>query len=362
MNKSDLANHVAKRLHISHSDSLRYLNTLIEEVEAILAGNEYLTIQNFGTFSPWHQAARPGRNPKNGTNHAIPARTSVKFKPGKRMLEKLNPTLRAIICLLYLSVMAGCSVEEQPATGEWIPVEVNIGGIEQIEVSPMGTKAWDTELPPIVKTKFNTGDEIKLTYTLDGTSVTEPFVLNAEGKWEKKDGTTFFLPATADNSAPVEIKAEYGNPIPDNPGYSTEEYLIADAVTTYYSHYYNCNFGQFKRPADYTCLYIKILILNPPIQAGDRTLYFTNAKFYTTPDWTGGGETTPVFPITDETINVFYKGSFTAYGVYLTPMESGTHDDIDIPLFNAYDESTYIEFNSGIITPVQLIIPFTPES
>ena len=89
MNKSDLANHVAKRLHISHSDSLRYLNTLIEEVEAILAGNEYLTIQNFGTFSPWHQTARPGRNPKNGTIHEIPARTSVKFKPGKRMLEKL---------------------------------------------------------------------------------------------------------------------------------------------------------------------------------------------------------------------------------------------------------------------------------
>ena len=113
MNKSDLANHVAKRLHISHSDSLRYLNTLIEEVEAILAGNEYLTIQNFGTFSPWHQTARPGRNPKNGTIHEIPARTSVKFKPGKRMLEKLNPTLRAIICLLYLSVMAGCSVEPE---------------------------------------------------------------------------------------------------------------------------------------------------------------------------------------------------------------------------------------------------------
>lgn len=64
MNKSDLANHVAKRLHISHSDSLRYLNTLIEEVEAILAGNEYLTIQNFGTFSPWHQAARPGEPEK----------------------------------------------------------------------------------------------------------------------------------------------------------------------------------------------------------------------------------------------------------------------------------------------------------
>ena len=101
MNKSDLANHVAKRLHISHSDSLRYLNTLIEEVEAILAGNEYLTIQNFGTFSPWHQTARPGRNPKNGTIHEIPARTSVKFKPGKRMLEKLNPTLRAIACGMF---------------------------------------------------------------------------------------------------------------------------------------------------------------------------------------------------------------------------------------------------------------------
>jgi DNA-binding protein HU-beta len=355
MNKSDLANYVAKRLHISHSDSLCYLNTLVEEVEAILARNEDITIQNFGTFSPWHQTARPGRNPKNGTIYKIPARTSVKFKPGKRMLEKLNPTLCAIACLLFLSVMTGCSSEQQPAIGEWVPVEVNIGDIEQIEVSPMGTKAWDTELPSIIKTKFNTGDEINLTYTQDGNPVTVSFQLKASGKWEKSDGTPFMLQASADNNGPV-IKAEYGTPIPNDPGYNTADYLTANATTTYdaTTKTYTCNFGQFKRPDDYLCLYIKIQIINTPTLDNGEPLYFIDAKFYTS------GQPTPRFPIADGTIEVFYKGPFTAQGVCLTSPEYRYWDtELDIPKFDEVN-NTPIEFQTGSITPVQLIIPLRP--
>lgn len=90
MNKVQLAHRLAKRLHITDHDSIGYLNALSEEVGMILASGETITIQNFGVFAPWHQTARPGRNPKDGSPHDVPARTSVKFKPGKLMLERLN--------------------------------------------------------------------------------------------------------------------------------------------------------------------------------------------------------------------------------------------------------------------------------
>ena len=46
--------------------------------------------QGFGTFTLWSQSERPGRNPKTGIPVTIPSRNSVKFKPGKGLLEYLN--------------------------------------------------------------------------------------------------------------------------------------------------------------------------------------------------------------------------------------------------------------------------------
>ena len=90
MNKIELARRLAKRLHISSYESITYLNALVDEIEATLESGEPIIIQNFGTFAPWHQTERPGRNPKSGTPYTIPARTSVKFKPGTRLLAKMN--------------------------------------------------------------------------------------------------------------------------------------------------------------------------------------------------------------------------------------------------------------------------------
>ncbi|WP_288735090.1 HU family DNA-binding protein [uncultured Parabacteroides sp.] len=91
MNKVQLAHRLANQLQISSYESIDYLNTLIREIETVLAEGEPIVFQKFGTFAPWYQTPRPGRNPKNGTPHDIPARTSVKFKPGTGLLEKMNP-------------------------------------------------------------------------------------------------------------------------------------------------------------------------------------------------------------------------------------------------------------------------------
>ncbi len=49
-----------------------------------------IAIVGFGTLTPRSQNTRLARNPKTGTPVQIPARTTVKFKPGKFLLQAMN--------------------------------------------------------------------------------------------------------------------------------------------------------------------------------------------------------------------------------------------------------------------------------
>lgn len=93
MNKTDLVNALAERMNINQYQSRLYLNVFLELLEEILKNDEPIMLQGFGTLEPWKQTERPGRNPRTGISCKIPARTSVKFKPGKFLLKTLNPDL-----------------------------------------------------------------------------------------------------------------------------------------------------------------------------------------------------------------------------------------------------------------------------
>ena len=56
--------------------------------------NEEIVLVGFGTLIPRPQTQRLARNPKTGTPVMIPARTTVKFKPGKFLLEAMNAHLK----------------------------------------------------------------------------------------------------------------------------------------------------------------------------------------------------------------------------------------------------------------------------
>lgn len=90
MNKLDLAKSLATKMSVTQRSSARFLNALQEVMADELRQNGTIMLQGFGSFSPWAQTERPGRNPRNGTSCIIEARTSVKFKPGKDLLELLN--------------------------------------------------------------------------------------------------------------------------------------------------------------------------------------------------------------------------------------------------------------------------------
>lgn len=90
MNKNDLVRRLSSRLSLTQQDSILYLNTLLDIVSEELSAGDNLVLQGFGTFSRWEQTERIGRNPRTGTTCMIHPRNSVKFKPGKFLLNRLN--------------------------------------------------------------------------------------------------------------------------------------------------------------------------------------------------------------------------------------------------------------------------------
>ena len=90
MNKADLVNELAVQMHVTQEQSRKFVNTFQVVLTEAIKQNTSVVLQGFGSFMPWKQNEREGRNPRTGVSYMIPARTSVKFKPGKFLLEELN--------------------------------------------------------------------------------------------------------------------------------------------------------------------------------------------------------------------------------------------------------------------------------
>lgn len=90
MNKFEFTQKVAERMSITHTQAKCFLNTMEDVLKETIKEDKVITFQGFGTFSLWKQVERQGRNPKTGEPSLIPARNSIKFKPGKQMLNYLN--------------------------------------------------------------------------------------------------------------------------------------------------------------------------------------------------------------------------------------------------------------------------------
>ncbi len=90
MNKSELVAAIADSAEITKADATRALQALIDTVTNSLAKGESVALTGFGTFSVAQRAARTGRNPRNGQEIKIAAKTIAKFKPGKGLTDAVN--------------------------------------------------------------------------------------------------------------------------------------------------------------------------------------------------------------------------------------------------------------------------------
>lgn len=92
MNKTNLSKHIASRMSIPEIQARHFIDTLFDVITDTLQEGEDIRINDFGSLLLWPQHQRLGRNPKTGNPAIIPARNSVKFKPGKGLLKALNKT------------------------------------------------------------------------------------------------------------------------------------------------------------------------------------------------------------------------------------------------------------------------------
>lgn len=90
MNKTELAKRMSERMSLPYQVIICFLDAFNAELAEVFREEERLVIKGFGTYSLWKQAGRMGRNPKNGKIYMIPSRISLKFKPGKGLLARLN--------------------------------------------------------------------------------------------------------------------------------------------------------------------------------------------------------------------------------------------------------------------------------
>lgn len=92
MNKAELIEALAQRSGLQKQKTKKMLDAYIDIVTEAMSHNEEIVLIGFGTLTPRPQTSRLARNPKTGTPVTIPARTTVKFKPGKYLLEAINKT------------------------------------------------------------------------------------------------------------------------------------------------------------------------------------------------------------------------------------------------------------------------------
>ncbi len=87
--KLELADHLHKKMGLSKKDCLGFVNSFFTEISNSLERGEEVKLSGFGNFSLLKKKARPGRNPKTGKEYVVSARTSISFKPGRKLRDKI---------------------------------------------------------------------------------------------------------------------------------------------------------------------------------------------------------------------------------------------------------------------------------
>ncbi|MCD8136575.1 MAG: HU family DNA-binding protein [Parabacteroides gordonii] len=90
MNKSELESIIARKLDKPVGETRLFVNTMLESIAEVLAANEEINLRNFGKLYPNRRKERLVRNPKNGVPCMLKPTLSVKFNPGKGLIDYIN--------------------------------------------------------------------------------------------------------------------------------------------------------------------------------------------------------------------------------------------------------------------------------
>jgi len=86
MNKTELIGAIAEESGLSKVDSKKALNAFLTVVSSVLKNGGKVTLVGHGTYQVIEKSARTGINPQTKAPIKIPAKKTVKFKPGAGLI------------------------------------------------------------------------------------------------------------------------------------------------------------------------------------------------------------------------------------------------------------------------------------
>ena len=91
LNKTQLISAVAADAGMTKVDAEKAVRSVFGAISDELKSGGNVTLIGFGTFSVYQRAARTGKNPRTGQSLKIAAKKVAKFKPGKALMEAVEP-------------------------------------------------------------------------------------------------------------------------------------------------------------------------------------------------------------------------------------------------------------------------------
>lgn len=90
MNKGELVSTIAETGDLTKVAAGRALDSVLAHMAGAMERGERVTLIGFGSFRVVGRAEQKGRNPQTGQVITIPAHNVVKFRPGKKLCNRVR--------------------------------------------------------------------------------------------------------------------------------------------------------------------------------------------------------------------------------------------------------------------------------
>lgn len=88
--KKILVDRIANKHKLQRTAVKNILQDFLDQIVDELGEGNRIEFRDFGVFEVKHRAARTAQNPKTLERVPVPAKRSVRFKPGRRMREEME--------------------------------------------------------------------------------------------------------------------------------------------------------------------------------------------------------------------------------------------------------------------------------
>ena len=88
--RPDLYEAVYKKTGLSHAESAKLVELILQEITSCLERGESVRLSSFGSFVVRKKGQRIGRNPKTGKEVPISPRRVMVFKPSAILKQRIN--------------------------------------------------------------------------------------------------------------------------------------------------------------------------------------------------------------------------------------------------------------------------------